>query len=288
MSAQRGGSGPAGVPIDGHAGDLVSAHLDGELDEATETWVRSHLEECEVCRTAADGAAAARAWVHAMPAVDSASLVEGVIARHRSVVRLGAGFVGVAAVVLGALALSSAVIRVELVPDVERLVIAHGDGPAAGDSVAHLAARGLGSIEGVRPVESIGRPYSAPPAMIGNRASLSRRAIFDGRDLVAVSYGDGASTVSVFEQPGRLRWDLLPAGHLEQLGRRQVWVLDRSGDDPTVLVTEAGHLVVTVVSDDRAAALTVIDGLPDIERESTWERIHDACSRLTEAFAVGG
>ena len=40
----------AAVPADGHAGDLVSARLDGELDATTAAWVDAHLAACEPCQ----------------------------------------------------------------------------------------------------------------------------------------------------------------------------------------------------------------------------------------------
>ena len=46
--------------------------------------------------------------------------------------------------------------------------------------------------------------------------------------------------------------------------------------------------VVTVVSEDRAAVLTALSGMPEWRRHGTWDRIHDASQRLTEVFALGG
>ena len=54
------------------------------------------------------------------------------------------------------------------------------------------------------------------------------------------------------------------------------------------LVTERGDMVLTVVSDDRAAVLTAVAGLPEWHRRATWDRMHDACQRLTRIFALGG
>lgn len=283
---------PAG-DRDGHAGDLISAHVDGELDAATDAWVRDHLAGCAPCRAASAEAVAARDWVRGLPGVDSTSLVESLLARHRSTVRVGAAFVGMAAVVLGALALSASAIRAEVVVDIDGFVAAHvATAPTSGassDARSGVAtAVGIEAMGEVRRVDSVGRPYSAPPAMIGNRASLSRNAIFDGHDLAVVAYSDGESSVSVFQQPGILRWDLLPEGRIETVGLRRVWVLVGPAVAPTVMVAEAGDVVFTVVADDRGAAVTVIDGLPDRDRSSTWERVHDSCSRLTEVFALGG
>ena len=279
-------------PADGHAGDLVSAFLDGELDAETEAWVRAHLETCERCRATADETAVARSWVRALPVVDSTPVVEGLLARHRTLIRVGSAFVGLAAIVLGSLALTAAVIRPPVVPQVDALVAAHvvatSEAAASGDDTGSdpWPMAGLRAMDGAHRVDSVGHPYSAPAAMIGNRARLSRRLMYDGHDLTMVVYSDGTRSVSVFQQPGRLDWSGLPAGRVEQVGARAVW--ERPGDSPTVMVTEMGHLVVTVVAPDRAAALTVIDGLGETRRGSVWDHVHDACSRFTDVFAIEG
>lgn len=256
---------------DGHAGDLVSALLDGELDEQTTEWVQAHLASCERCRAAADDAEAARSWLRAAPTVDASPVVESVIARRRRLVGTGLAFVGVAAVALAALALTSAVIHPTVVPDVDDLVATH-------ESSAHER------MEGVQSVEEAGGPYATPPGMEGTRVSLSRLAVFDGRDLTTVVYADRESEVSVFQQPGHVDWDGLPPGRADRIGGRTVWV--RPGS-PVVVVTEVGDLVVTVVADRDEAAHAVVAGLPEPTRSSTFDRVHDSCQRLIQVFALG-
>jgi len=53
-----------------HAGDLLSALLDGELDGAESARVGSHLETCPACRAELAGIGAARAWVRDLPPVE--------------------------------------------------------------------------------------------------------------------------------------------------------------------------------------------------------------------------
>lgn len=287
-------------PADGHAGDLVSAHLDGELDAAAVTWVDDHLAVCPACRRQADDAASARAWVRSLPAVDSSPVVGPFLARRRTAVRVGSAFVAASTVVLAVVALSAAVLRTDVVPDVEGAIATHvsvggvvGDEkPVAGRPVATSAA-GAGVLDVITEpglatrVSSVGGPYQSPPALIGNRVSLSRQAIYDGDDLAVVVYGDGDTAVSIFEQPGRLRWDSLPEGRVTSMGSRRVWHGERA-EGPEVMVTQAGDLVIMVVSEDEGAARTAVDGLPDGDRGSAWHHVHDACSRFAEVFALGG
>jgi Putative zinc-finger len=260
---------PAPVPPDGHPDDLLSAHVDGELDPATDARVVDHLAWCAPCRRAAAALTEARAMLRSLPVVDASPVIEGLLARHRRVVRLGARFVAAAAVVLLALGLTAATERRTFAPDVAALAATHR-------SSTH---EGLG---GMRPSSGA---YSAPPGLLGSAVSLSRREMWDGDDLAAVVYRDGGVEVSVYEQPGRLDWERLPAGEVVTVGDGDVWF---GPGTPVVAVTQRGDLVVTVVSDHRPAVLTVVAGLPAWRRQATWDRVHDVCQRLVRVFALQG
>lgn len=277
------GQRPSEVPADGHAGDLVSAYVDGELDPRTATWVAGHVEACEPCRRAADDARAAKEALRSLPAVDGGPAVEGFLARHRAAIRTGSAFVGIAAVALGALALSSAVLHPAVVPDVDAMVAAHVATTGSSRGVSDPSASAADVMATVRPVDRVAGNYAAPPAVAGARAQLQRHAMFDGPDLTVVVYGDGQSAVSVFQQPGALQWDDLPPGSVEEFAGRRAWRRDAR---PTVVVSEVGDLVITLVSDDLDALDAIAGSLPEKERGSAWERLHDACMRFASAFTA--
>lgn len=273
---------------DGHVGDLVSAHLDGELDAETSAWVRDHLDGCAPCRALATDTETARAWLRSLPGVDATPVVEQLLARHRAAIRAGALFVGLAVVVVGSLALTAAVIRSDVVPDIDALVDAHAAaGDADGPIEMQFDLEGMSEAEGVG---HVGAPYSAPTVMGADRETLSRRAVYDGDDLTVIVYDNGSAVISVFEQPGRLDWGAMPPGRTGTHGGRTVWspTARSSGRDPAVLVAQIGHLVVTVVSDDPDAAAAVVAALPEGQRDSSWDRLHDACSRFTAVFTLQG
>lgn len=256
-----------------HADDLVSAHLDGELDAETDAWVAEHLTGCAECRGAADAAAAARAIVLASPTVDATPFVEQVIARRRRVVGTGLAFVGIVAFGLGVLGLTASVIHPKVAPDVDELAGIHA-------GTAHDV------IDDMESVDDGGRHYATPVRL---RTSLDgtaygRAAVFDGIDLTSVVYEGNGTRVTVFQQPGRLDWDELPDGDVEELAGRRAWIRRES---PVVIVTEIGHLVVTGVADDEPSLRAVVASLPGPERDSTLDRIHDSCQRLTEIFGLG-
>lgn len=255
---------------DGHPDDELSAHVDGELDPATEAWVVEHLEGCAGCRRATEELAQARSFLRGLPPVDATPVIEGFLARHRHVVRLGAGFVVVAGLVLSVVGLTVATEHRRLVPDLVALTAGHVE-QAHGE---------MGGME--RRARSA---YAAPPGLIGSAVQLSRQEVWDGTDLAAVVYRDGDVDVSVYQQPGRLDWAALPPGEVAVVGDRAVWF---GAGRPVVAVTQRGDLVVTVVSSDRPAVLTAVAGMPDWRRRATWDRVHDACQRLVRVFAFEG
>ncbi len=291
-------------PASGHAEDLLSAHLDGELDGDAEAWVRAHLEACGECADAATRLLEARSLLRRLPSVDATAVVEGYLGRHRRLVRGAAAFVALACLLLGVLGARAAVHRRDVLPDVAALVRAHDEaeartlagallpvGPEADlDPSGALGREPLGvagdSMEPMATGEELDAPYAAPAGLIGSAVRLSRTAVFDGPDLTAVVYRDGDVVVSVFEQPGRVDLGRLGDGELVEVAGVDAWLA--SGTPRTVVVTQRGDLVVTVVSDDRAAALTAVGGMPALRRRSTVDRLHDAAQRVVQVFALDG
>lgn len=263
--SEAGGIGP-----DGHPDEALSAHVDGELDPVTEAWVVEHLAGCPGCRRSAQDLAEARSLLRGLPEVDATPVIEGFLARHRRAVRIGAGFVVVAGLVLAAIGATTATEHPRLVPDLAVLTAGHVE-------------QSHGEMAGMQRQER--SSYEAPPGLIGSAVALSRKEVWDGTDLAAVVYRDGAVDVSVYQQPGRLDWDALPPGEVALVGDGEVWL---GPGTPVVAVTQRGDMVVTVVSADRPAVLTAVAGMPEWRRGATWDRVHDACQRLVRVFALEG
>lgn len=259
-----------GIGPDGHPEELLSAHVDGELDPEAQAWVSAHLDGCPDCRQAADELAEARSMLRGLPPVEAGPVIEGFLARHRRIVRLGAGFVVVAGLVLAVVGVTAATEHRRFVPDLAALTAGHVE-------QAH------GEMGGMEKQDR--SDYDAPPGLIGSATQLSRQEVWDGTDLAAVVYRDGDVDVSVYQQPGRLDWGALPPGELVEIGDRTVWF---GPGGPVVAVTQRGDLVVTVVSADRPAVVTAVAGMPEWRRRSTWDRVHDACQRLVRVFALQG
>lgn len=260
------------IPADGHAGDLVSARLDGELDAATAAWVDRHLASCEACADVAGAVRVAREWMRSAPAVDASPVVSSVIARRRRAIGNGLVFVGLALSVLGLLAITSSVTHPRVVPDVDEFVAAH-------ERSSHDES---GEMRAVDDVPSI---YATPIVLGATPTPLERRAVYDGADLTVAVYEDDADRVTVYQQPGRLDWDALPPGERTEVAGRPAWY--RPGR-PTVVVAEVGDLTVTLVADHLEQVERAVSELGAPTRTSTFDRVHDSCQRLLEVFALDG
>ena len=73
----------------------------------------------------AEELAEARSLLRNLPPVDASPVIEGFLERHRALIRSGAAFVGVAALVLAAIGLTAATVRPEVVPDLDGMADAH-------------------------------------------------------------------------------------------------------------------------------------------------------------------
>ncbi len=100
-----------------HLGELLSAHLDGELSLGEARLVAGHLEVCGACRAEFDDLAAARAAVRTLPALElPEAVVAAVPPTERRQSRPAPQWAAIAAAVL-ALAIGSATLLGEAPPE---------------------------------------------------------------------------------------------------------------------------------------------------------------------------
>jgi sigma-E factor negative regulatory protein RseB len=109
--------------------------------------------------------------------------------------------------------------------------------------------------QSARRVSSVDAPYRAP-AHAGDGYALVARYERPG-PVVQLSYSDGLLSASVFEQPGRLDWDALPAGGraADVDGQPAVMYSLPVGD---TIVWQHGGVVYTGVGDMPASDLRAI------------------------------
>jgi sigma-E factor negative regulatory protein RseB len=121
-----------------------------------------------------------------------------------------------------------------------------------------------------RAIDDLDRPYRDPASAGAGFRLLGRWELDD--DLVQLYYTDGVLSVSVFEQPGRLEWERLPAGGVDaevsgRPARRyalpvgEAWVFERGG------------VVYTCVGDAPAHEIAELAGDVSQPQESRGERL---------------
>lgn len=109
------------------------------------------------------------------------------------------------------------------------------------------------------------------------RGASDDRAPISSSEVMHLVYSDGLSTVSVFQQPGRLS---APKGWTEQtMAHRKVWV---SGGVPSAISWSAKGKVYTVVADAGAPHIeSVIAGLPHSKVQRGFlHRMHHGLDRV--------
>lgn len=136
---------------------------------------------------------------------------------------------------------------------------------------------------GVGRVAALRRAGWVVPMSLGAGPSGGRLVLDDVRvsgtgAVVHLFYTDGLSTVSVFEQRGRLSLRGLPGWRLTRLAGDRVFSV---GQLPAQLTWSGQHLVYTVVADAPSAQLTtVVRALPHARPPGVWTRLRHGLDRL--------
>ncbi len=132
-------------PAPEHAGDRLSALLDGELSPAEEAEVQTHLVACMACRLEMETVGVARLWLRALPPVDPPfGLYERMLMPYRPRRRRFAmAFVGAAAAVAAVLVSVAPAPPPPVSPSVATLIEAHATSGAEGEPLTNLAPAGV-------------------------------------------------------------------------------------------------------------------------------------------------
>jgi hypothetical protein len=254
-----------------HPGDLLSAWLDGEVDEASAAGVAAHVAACEACAAELDALRSARAALRSLPVVDPPlGFFERLPGRGptRWAASMAAASAAAAFLVVGVGGTA-----------VERVAPALGDRAAAhADQAESLPAAGTVSVgrgPGGGPAVAgfdVAAPFAAPDAMSGGYRRVA--AGWEG-DALHVVYDDGGSHLSLFEEVGRVDWDAMPPGQPVRVGGG----VGRLYGVPEgqVLVWEAGDLVYTAVGDSPQALLAMAAGVGPPRELTLAQKLRRAC-----------
>jgi hypothetical protein len=170
------------------------------------------------------------------------------------------------------------------------MVIAVGGGggvaQAAEVPVDQVVAAHAGKMRWSPPSAEQARYYTAP-AYVGHHWVDGTIRLESG--LVGLHYTDGDSGFSVFEKPGRVRWDRLEGrGWRLVVGGNPAWMGVHDGY--YVLVVQHGQRVYVVVDDDEKSATEVSEEMPGqpAQAASLWSRVTGRCQDTLDLFGLRG
>jgi anti-sigma factor RsiW len=289
----------------GHAGDALSALVDGQLSLAEATAVRAHVDDCGQCAAELDDVRQARRMLRSLPAVDppaefldallsDADAGDGMVLplRARRTAPLAAVASSVAAgLILLALA-ASTLTPAAIDPGLDTAVEKHTS------TVGALEAGGQLGKSAQRFVS----PASVPPTTAEPRAADELPAPFDapaelaGYDLVEayemydgvhLLYRRGPYGLSIFQWSGEIDWSTLPDnGTRLRVAGHDAWRWDELTAEGRLYVVEDDGMVVMLVGDEPGdAVLDAAAALPSARSPSMKTRVRRTVAKALELFS---
>jgi Putative zinc-finger len=284
-----------------HAGDALSALVDGELEPDEDSEVRAHVAACSRCAEELAAIRRSRRLVRLLPGMDVPDdvttrllAVEGPDAAGRSSLvalaqrRRLAAFVAVAAS-LAALALVGG--PADPGPGFASASFT-GAMEAHADTLQSGLLGALGPMEAPEgspttvpplPVDRLRAPYRAPMALDGGYRLVQA---FPYRHGLQLLYQRGPYSLSVFELEGALDHDVLPEdGHWIRDGHEPAYDVP-AGPGQTLVVLDRSDLTVTAVGDAPGDdVLVAARSLPDPRDLPMGTRLRRACADALSALS---
>jgi anti-sigma factor RsiW len=270
--------------VSDHAGDALSALVDGELTPEEEEAVRAHVVECPECAEELEGIRRSRRVVRLLPAVD---VPDDVTARLLAIDdgRGGQTVVSVlgsrrrlaAAVAVAASVAALALVGGSADPGPQPVVASlTGAVRAHVDNQAGVFAPTVATTAPPLPVDRLRAPYRAPVHLDGGYKLVDAFRHVDGLQLL---YQHGPYTLSVFELEGVLDRAALPAdGHWVRDDGEAAWQLEDEDGRAIVVLSRSG-LTLTVVGDAPAEdVLRAARSFPEARGLPMATRMRRACA----------
>lgn len=258
--------------------ELLNAYLDDELDPGERVAVERALENDPSLGAELAALAGTRLLVRDLPLLEMPEEFAQRLARRspvgpvarprrRSRVKMAALSAAASVAFWGGVATTGDAIAV--VPDLAGVVSAHSN------------VAGEGHHERADPSVL----FTAPGSMDGfELVYASRRG-----DVVHAMYTDGERDVSLFEQPGRVDWDQLPAtGRFLEIAAGTAWT--GTVNDQSVLIMSRGAMVyMLVASGDQAMAemSEMSESMPG-DDDNWFDQLRRASRRTTEFWGLSG
>jgi hypothetical protein len=275
-----------------HAGDALSALVDGELDAAEADAVRAHVGACTDCAEELEVVRRSRRVVRLLPAVDvPGDVTTRLLALdqgdgRRTVVPVAAQRRRLAAAV--AVAASVAALALVGAPEPGPQPVAASLTGAVEAHASTLQAGLLGALGPTdeagssattappMPVDGLRPPYRAPVTLDGGYRLVQAFRHADGLQLL---YQRGPYSLSLFELEGSLDTEALPAdGTWVRDGGEAAW-RTTDGVGRTLVLLDRPGMTVTAVGDGRGdEVLHAVRSLPGPRDLPMTTRLRRACA----------
>ncbi len=284
-----------------HAGDALSALVDGELDPDELDAVRAHVAECSRCADELAAIRRSRRMVRLLPGID---VPDDVTARLLAVEGPGAagrrwpGAVAQRRRLAAAVAVAASVAALAMVGGPADPRPGSVSASLTGALEAHADTLQAGLLGALGPTDSPeGSPTTAPPMAVDRlRAPYRAPMVLDGgyrlvqafrhADGLQLLYQRGPYSLSVFELEGTLDTDALPSDGqwIRDGGEPAFRVTDGAGK--TLVLLDRSGLTVTAVGDapgeDVLAATRSLPGPRDLPMGT---RLRRACADALRALS---
>ena len=258
-----------------HPSELLSDVAAGETGPEIEAAVQ-HVATCDECAAIVEDERAVRSLLGDLPPVEPPAgfFADLIRRRHRHAIVAVACAVIVAAGAWALVVDDTSGVTGQVQPDVDALRDRHMD---SADSVP-------ADFEPMLDDQPMPAPYQEPSVLAGSYAMAAR---FHGTDgTMQVTYSDGVTELSLFEQAGELDEDDLPGGmEPVDLGDGG-WEL--AGGPVRVVVVRRGDLIYTLVGEvDRPVIEQAVRELPSERPMALSRRVTIAVNELIEDLGFG-
>jgi len=276
---------------DQHLGELLSAHLDGELTADETATVEAHLADCSSCRDELDATRGVRSKVRDAPPIEAPFGFYERLARpsrsarpSRRVWPALSSVAAIAAAWVAVVGFATTPQRPDVKPPVDELRIELASPDVTGAPAPIQVDKPL--INGLHKVDPTATPLPSSVIRLPRSAAFTTKA---GNGLVVV-FAQGETHVLVFVQHGDTEWSTLQGGLRSPVdGVPGTPWQSTDGNATHALVYENDGTTVVVVGNLPQAQLEQVArevGKPAITADSFADRVRDGATSVMDAFSL--
>lgn len=275
---------------DEHLGDLLSAHLDGELTPDETATVEAHLASCASCRDELDATRVVRSKVRDAPVVDAPfGFYERLVrptrgARARRVWPALSSVAAIAAAWVAVVGFATTPQRPDVAPPVDELRVELASPDVASAPDAGQVDKPL--IAGLHRADPNATPLPSSVIRLPRSRAFTTK---DGKGTLVV-FEKGTTRVLVYVQRGDTEWSTLQGGLRSPVsGVPGTPWQSTDGNAMHALVYEVDGATVVVVGDlpqDQLEQVAREVGAPTNTSDSFGDRLRDGAASVMDAFGL--